>query len=124
MARQHVSTTAPAARQYVKGCLLHQPLKPRPPGSALVMHLLTMQADEAEEQGIELGDQVSFSRVIYCRSGAVWARELQVVCKAARRRELGQVSPHCDVPLTWIAPSSWPWGSSGNVWMQRHQRAT
>ena len=61
----------------------------------LARDLLLMQADEAEEQSVELGDQVTFCRVIYCRSGAVWAHELQVICKAANRRELGQVSLVC-----------------------------
>ena len=61
------------------------------------------QADEAEEQDIELGDQVSFTRVIYCRSGAIWARELQIICKAAHRRELGQVSRLFHSSLTVLA---------------------
>lgn len=50
------------------------------------------------------GDDVEFSRLLRRRSGAVWAVDMALTCRAAERRELGQVGPQLVLLLLSIHP--------------------
>lgn len=45
------------------------------------------------------GDDIEFCRLVNRRSGAVWAVDIALTCRAAQRRELGQVYAPLRMPV-------------------------